>query len=257
MIYQFKSYLAFIRRSKNKHGVHSPFVYNLVTNCFYDKQTHPAYNILKQHRKNLLADTTTLTITDFGAGSRVFKKNKRTVKAIAKNAGITAKRQRLLFRLVGYFETNTILELGTSLGMATLAMAKGNPSATITTVEGCEAVSGVARSYLNNFSINNIQLITTTFKKFFQQTTIETFDFVYVDGNHSKEATLQYFETLLHYAHNNSVFIFDDIYWSTKMTEAWQEIIAHPKVTVSIDTFQWGLVFFRKEQRKEHFTIRI
>jgi hypothetical protein len=41
------------------------------------------------------------------------------------------------------------------------------------------------------------------------------------------------------------------------MTEAWQTIKAHPKVSVTIDTYQWGMVFFRKEQAKEHFTIRI
>jgi hypothetical protein len=40
------------------------------------------------------------------------------------------------------------------------------------------------------------------------------------------------------------------------MEEAWETIKNHPKVTVTIDTFQWGLVFFRKEQPKEHFVIR-
>jgi len=58
-------------------------------------------------------------------------------------------------------------------------------------------------------------------------------------------------------AHNNSVFIFDDIHWSKEMQEAWQEMIAYPEVRVSIDTFQWGLIFFRKEQTKQDFTIRV
>jgi len=40
------------------------------------------------------------------------------------------------------------------------------------------------------------------------------------------------------------------------MEAAWEIIKTHPKVTVTIDTFQWGLVFFRKEQPKEHFVIR-
>ena len=257
MYHQLKSYLKFVLRASNQHGVHSPFVYDLVTKCFYDKQQYPAYNTLKEHRKKLAADTSTLSITDFGAGSKVFNSNERPVHAIAKNAGISAKRQQLLFRLAKYFQPHSVLELGTSLGLGTMAVALGAPSAKITTVEGCAATSAKAKAYFSALAIKNIQLETLTFKTFFQQTTASTLDFVYVDGNHSKEASLENFEKLLKYAANESLFIFDDIYWSREMTEAWQEIIAHPKVTVSIDTFQWGLVFFRKEQPKQHFSIRV
>ena len=35
---QFKSYLKFLLKSTNEHGVHSPFVYNFVTRCLYNKQ---------------------------------------------------------------------------------------------------------------------------------------------------------------------------------------------------------------------------
>lgn len=257
MLHQLKSYLSFLLRASNEHGVHSPFVYDLVTKCFYKKKQYPAYAILKKHKNKLLADTSKISITDFGAGSRVFKSNERLVNAIAKNAGISANRQQLLFRLATYFQPARILELGTSLGLGTIALALGAPSAEITTVEGCAATSAKAKAYFKDFGINNVIVETSTFEMFFQQTASEIFNFVYVDGNHSKEATLQYFETLLKFATNDSVFIFDDISWSPKMTEAWKEIIAHPKVTVSIDTFQWGLVFFRKEQSKQHFSIRV
>ena len=72
---------------------------------------------------------------------------------------------------------------------------------------------------------------------------------------HSKKATLDYFEALLPTISNDSVWIFDDIHWSADMEEAWEIIKNHPKVTVTIDTFQWGIVFFRTEQEKEHFII--
>ena len=62
---------------------------------------------------------------------------------------------------------------------------------------------------------------------------------------------------LLPKTHNDSIFIFDDINWSKGMQEAWNKIKAHPQVSVSIDTFFWGMVFFRKEQVKEHFKIRV
>ncbi len=72
-----------------------------------------------------------------------------------------------------------------------------------------------------------------------------------------RKPRLKYFEQLLPTAHNDSVFIFDDIHWSPGMEEAWKEIKKHTDVRVSVDTYQWGLVFFRKEQAKQDFKIRL
>ena len=86
---------------------------------------------------------------------------------------------------------------------------------------------------------------------------IQFFYLIYFDGNHRKQPTLDYFEALLPTITNDTVWIFDDIHWSKEMEEAWKIIQKHPKVTVTIDTFQWGFVFFRREQPKEHFIIRV
>ena len=125
MLQQIKSYLNFLYHSKNEHGVHSPFVFNLVTKCFYDTQNYPEYSILKNYRKALLQNKNTIKVTDFGAGSRIFKSNTRQMAKIAKTAGITSKRAELLFRIVRYFQPNSILEIGTSLGLATSALSLG------------------------------------------------------------------------------------------------------------------------------------
>ena len=257
MKHQLQSYLSFLLRSTNAHGVHSPFVYQLLTACFYDRSSHKAYQLLKQHRNDLRKDSSAIEVTDFGAGSRVFTSHTRTVSAIAKHAGISVKRQQLLYRLVRYFNSTTILELGTSAGMSTAAMALGNPKATLQTVEGCSNTLAIAKKYFSAYKLTNIQTYAMTFEAFFEKQPLHTYDLVFIDGNHSKERTLQYFETLLPYLHNDSVVLFDDIYWSKEMTEAWQEIYQSKHVTVSIDTFQWGLVFFRKEQPKQHFCIRL
>ena len=195
-------------------------------------------------------------ITDFGSGSRVFKSDERSISAIGKHAGITPKRQRLLFRLAQYFQPNSVLELGTSLGRATAALASGNPSAIIDTVEGCPNTSEVAKGLFKKFGLKNIQLYNSSFEQFFSDET-KTYDLVFIDGNHNKQNTLAYFQVLKERATNNTILIFDDIYWSQEMTEAWREIYAQPEVTVSIDMYHWGLIFFRKEQRKEHFNIRM
>lgn len=285
---QLKFYIKFLLKSQNQHGLHSPFVYDLVTNCFYDKKKYKEYKLLKQYRKDLLKNNTTIQVTDFGAGSRVFTSNKRTISAIAKNVGIPKKRARFLFRLVNYLGCKDNLELGTSLGIGAAALA-ANKKSNLTSIEGCPQTAEVTRKQLKRFNIKNVKLIVGEFEEILskivtqpeeksktskdsqehqqqpknnnhQTTNLEqqtSFDLIYFDGHHTKEATLKYFQQLLSTAHNNSVFVLDDIHWSSGMEAAWEEIKAHPEVRVTIDTFFLGLVFFRKEQAKQHFTIRL
>lgn len=258
MFFQIKSYLHFLWHSKNEHAVHSPFVFNLLTKCFYDKKFKPEYDILKKYRNELLQNKNTIEVTDFGAGSRVFKSNVRPISQIAKTAGISQKRAELLFRIVNYLQPDTILEIGTSLGLATSALSLGNPKASIITLEGCPETAKKAQLYLQKLNFNNVELIVTEFSSYFKNNQLSTIShqLIYFDGNHSKEATLDYFDLLLPTITNETVWIFDDIHWSSEMEEAWEIIKSNPKVTVSIDTFQWGLVFFRYEQPKQHFIIR-
>jgi predicted O-methyltransferase YrrM len=234
-------------------------VFNLITKCFYDTKSKPEYEVLKNYRNSLLKNKNTIKVTDFGAGSKVFKSNTRQISKIAKTAGISPKRAELLFRITNYFQTNTILEIGTSLGLATSALALGNPKAKITTLEGCPNTANQCQLQFQKFNINNVELVVTEFSHYLQICNLQSVicNLIYFDGNHSKKATLEYFELLLPTICNETVWIFDDIHWSSEMEEAWEIIKNHPKVTVTIDTFQWGMVFFRQEQLKEHFVIRI
>ena len=261
-----KSYIKFLFHSKNEHGVHSPFVFDLVTKCFYDATKYPEYETLKSYRKSLLENKNTIEVTDFGVGSRVFKSNTREISKIAQTAGITPKNAELLFRIVYYFQPKSILEIGTSLGLATSALSLGNKNSNIITLEGCPNTMATAKKMFQvssfKFPNNNVEFVNTEFNLYFENFKPETlnlkpqiFDLVYFDGNHSKKATLDYFEALLPTICNDSIWIFDDIHWSADMEETWEIIKNHPKISVTIDTFQWGIVFFRVEQEKEHFII--
>ena len=137
------------------------------------------------------------------------------------------------------------------------AMAFAKSDATIVSIEGCYQISNIAKKQLKEFGIENTTLETGEFSKVIPTLKQSNWDLVFFDGHHDKEATLNYFNQLLPTTHNDSVFIFDDIHWSKGMTQAWEIIKKHPQVTVTIDTFFWGFVFFRKEQLKENFVIRI
>jgi predicted O-methyltransferase YrrM len=255
--HQIKSYIKFLLKSSNQHGVHSPFVYNLVTKCFYDKKRYSTYKDLKNYKSDLLKNDISIEVTDLGKGSRISNKTRRRITSIAKNAGSTKKRAQLLYRLSHYFKFENSLELGTSLGIATYALHKGNPEGKITSIEGCPNIADFTTQNLKKNNTKNISILNSDISKSLDNLKDETFDFVFLDGNHQKAPTLSYFESLLNNITNDSIFIFDDIYWSKEMTEAWETIKNHPKVTVTIDSYWCGFVFFRKEQEKEHFTIRL
>jgi predicted O-methyltransferase YrrM len=228
-----------------------------VTKCFYDKVKHPEYSTLKDYRNSLLQNKEAIKVTDFGAGSKVFKSDIRQISKIVKTAGISKKRAELLFRIIQYFKAGNILEIGTSLGLATVALSVGNPESEIITLEGCPETLEIAKQQFEKFGLENINPIVSEFESYLTSGIRHSaFDLIYFDGNHQKDATLQYFELLLRTIANDAVWIFDDIHWSPEMEQAWETIKANPKVTVTIDTFQWGFVFFRKEQEKQHFVIR-
>ncbi|WP_372744448.1 O-methyltransferase [Lutibacter sp.] len=258
MWFKISTYLSFLLKSTNQHGVHSPFVYSLVTKCFYKKTNFTKIILFKEIKKFLKNNHSKIEVSDFGKGSKVFKSNTRKVSDIAKIAGISTKKALLLIRLVEYFKPKNILEIGTSVGLASCALSIGNPQSKIKTLEGCKNTAQIAQQTFEKFHLNNIQLnigdFNSTLPKIIEY---NNFDMVYFDGNHQKEPTLNYFKECLKTAHNNSIFIFDDIHWNKEMFETWKIIKQHPKVTVTINTYFWGIVFFRNEQLKQHFTIRV
>ena len=256
-MYQILQYLKFLCTATNHHGIHSPFIYDLATKCLYAKTDNTITTQLKAYRNALLSKNETLDITDYGAGSKRLKTSSRSVKQIAITSGTTLRRARLLYRIVNYLKPKHLLELGTSLGIATQAMALGHKEALVTSIEGCPNTAELAKQQLERFQIQNIEVITGPFEDQLPRLKQQSWDLIFLDGNHQKEATLQYFEQLLPTMQNDSVFILDDIHWSKPMTEAWDFIKQHPRVRVTIDTFFWGLVFFRSEQHKENFKIRV
>jgi len=251
-------YLKFFLKSSNQYGVHSPFVYNFTTKCLRKKTDPNVWHSFLKIKRQLLENKTTLKVTDFGTGSRIFKSDKRKVSKITKIAGISNKKARLLILLVHYFRPENILEIGTSLGLGTSAIKIGYKNSKMITLEGCPETSKVAFDLFKKNNFIHINIITGNFNETLPDVSKNNnFDFIYFDGNHNKKSTLAYFETCLRTINNNSVWVFDDIYWSKEMKEAWVEIKNHPKVTVTVDIFYWGIVFFRKEQAKEHFKIRV
>ncbi|SFF93390.1 Methyltransferase domain-containing protein [Pontibacter chinhatensis] len=244
-------------RAFKLHGVHSPFIFDLYHSVLHHSGHFRAYDTVEALRHQLLRDERELQVTDFGAGSRSINQKSRKIKDIARTSAKPAKYGQLLFRLVNQLQPNTILELGTSLGLTTSYLAEARKNGQIYTFEGCPNIARTARENFKKQGYRNIRVIEgnldSTLDKQLQQ--LGSIDFAFLDGNHRYEPTLRYFESCLQKCHENTVLVLDDIYWSVEMKQAWQEIKHHPQVRQTVDLYFVGLVFFRPQQPKEDFTL--
>lgn len=241
------------------HGTHSPFVYDFIIDVLNDPTVYADYARVEVQRAKMLADKRILSITDFGAGSSNSSSNQRGIASIAGSAVKPKKYGQLLYRMVRKYHPSSILELGTSLGITSSYMALGNSQASMITLEGADEIAAVAKNNFRALGLKSIELVQGDFKQTLPGVLSRspTLDFVFVDGNHRKEPTLDYFNQLLPKAGPESILIFDDIHWSREMEEAWALIKSHPSVKCAIDLFFIGIIFFREEfKEKQDFTIR-
>lgn len=241
------------------HGIHSPFVFEFITKILNDKKQYECYAAIEKLRQQLLQNKDIIEIKDFGAGSAVMKSNTRVIKNIAASSLKPKKYAQLLFRMVQYYRSATILELGTSLGITSSYLAKGNEQGKVFTCEGSSTIASIAKKNFEQLQIKNIRLTEGDFAKTLQPLLkeLDKVDLAFIDGNHRKEPTLEYFCTLLNHSTASTILVFDDIHWSKEMEAAWHQIQAHSSITLTIDLFFIGIVFINPAfKAKQHFTIR-
>jgi predicted O-methyltransferase YrrM len=241
------------------HGIHSPFVFEFITKVLNDKTVYPAYGEVEELRRQLLNNRTILNVEDFGAGSSVSKTNQRTIASIAKNAAKSAKFGQLLYRMVKFYQPETIIELGTSLGITTSYLAIANSAAKVITMEGSNEILSVAKENTRTLRLKNIETIEGNFDHTLPAvlSRLTAVNLAFIDGNHRYQPTIQYFETILAKTNNFSVIILDDIRWSEEMEAAWKYCKEHSSVTLTIDLFFFGILILRTGiKEKQHFSIR-
>jgi len=249
-----KSYLKYYLKSRVISSVKHPFVNGLNDSVFSKLKTVDDIAI-QTYVESLKTNKSVLSITDLGAGSKKTKANVRRISSIVKNAAVSQQFGRLLAVLVQEYNCETIIELGTSLGVGTSYLA-AKSSTTVYTIEGCPNISEFAQNELKQFS--NINFFAGEFSS--QLNAVLKLsgppDLVYIDGNHTYKATIDYFNFFLKHAHAKTILVFDDIHWSSGMEKAWSEIIEAEEVSVSMDLFRMGIVFLDKSLTKNQFTLR-
>ncbi len=213
---------------------------------------------IKDLVRALKKDKTKIEITDFGAGSRFFYGNKRTIKSIVKSASTYGKHGRFLAQMVKGYQASNVIELGTSLGIGASYMGMFNPNAKIYSIEGCEKISQKAKENIKKLGLKNIHLFTGEFNKVLNDVIALSSKpkLVYIDGDHTYQSTLNYYNYFKNKSTKNTILIFDDIYWSRGMHQAWLNIIKDKTSTLTIDFFRMGVIFLNQSIEKKHFRIK-
>lgn len=256
---QILSYISYLFKSKNLHGIHSPLVYNLVKEVIYKKNDiSPHFEAIENLRHEINNDKSKLSGTDFGAGSLI-NPSQKTIGNVSRSSSKSKKYARLLYRLAKWNQPHYALEIGTALGISSMYQSLGfNEKTLFISLEGNAILASKANENIRSLNLNNVQIIEGNFDDTLPTTLnkLPQLDWVFFDGNHKKEPTLRYFNQCLEKVSERAIFIFDDINWSIEMKEAWAEIKKNTSVSLTIDLFFIGLVFFDKREQKEDFVVR-
>jgi predicted O-methyltransferase YrrM len=256
--HQVRAYMDHRWHAGNRHDVHSPFVYALVEQALRHRPADPGNADIEALRQRLLRDGSRIPVLDLGAGSHRHNNPERRVRDIARSALKPRRQAAQLQRIARYCKASNVLELGTSLGLTTLYLARAVPQGRVVTIEGSPSIHHLAKQHFTSLGQHNIEALNGSFEERLPDVLagMDRLDLAFLDGHHTCEATLRYFDLCLDKAGNDSVFILDDIHWSPGMGQAWETVKQHPRVTVTVDLFHYGLVFFRREQQREHFRLR-
>jgi predicted O-methyltransferase YrrM len=255
-LFQIKSYINHWLDAVDEHSVHSPYFFDFYNKVIkkYDADDHQfmEYEAL---RRKLLANPSEITMVDLGARSPHFNQNTRTLSQIAATSLSPETYCRLYHRIVNYVGATQIVELGTSMGITTLYLAKKD-NVQVTTFEGNPSLVNVALTHFEYFDKKNIDLvegnIDTRLSEFLL--TPRKIDFVLMDANHRYEPTIRYFTLLSRRMADKGVIVLDDIYYSEEMNRAWLELCKHQLVYGSVDLFRCGLLFFDPALNRQHYT---
>jgi predicted O-methyltransferase YrrM len=243
---------------KKGHGIHSPFVFHLITKVFRNKINPDVVFNIEKIRQMMISDKRRIIIKDYGSGPEGTVNTLRIISEIVKYSTIPQRYGFLLASLSREFGKSGIVAMGTSLGISTLYMAAGSPDVTVHSINGYPEISEIAKDYILRSGLKNISLYTDKFDEVLAEIVNKSIKpgLVYINGDNRKEKVLKYFYTVAEMGDKNSVLVLDDINRSAEMGEAWKEIKKYEKVTLTVDIFRMGLVFFREGVSRYDYIIR-
>jgi len=209
-------------------------------------------------REQLLKKKEKMKMIDLGAGSKKGNSQEKLISVVAKNSLSSPWQCQMMFKLIEHIKADQILEIGSSLGISSLYLAKANKQSKVYSLEGNHDSITIAKNMAAQSKTKNIRFTEGNFDNTLDKVLekMDQVDVAFVDGNHRYEATVRYTKSILEKSHFKTAIVIDDIYWSDGMTKAWNELKNLGQVKASLDFFYFGILFLNPDFReKKHLKI--
>jgi predicted O-methyltransferase YrrM len=202
-----------------------------------------AHKIMELYKLSLFKKNEMVLPSIMGATSKKTIKA-RTIGKTARIISVHPSYGNMLFRMVSLHKPDLIIEMGTAFGISTAYMALAMPDVPVITMEGNNLFAEIARKQFAESKISNITLLNATFDDILphMKINIDKRVFVFIDGNHTYAATLEYFDFFNSLSNQNLILIFDDINWSVEMVHAWKYIKRKATGYRAINLFRCGIL---------------
>jgi predicted O-methyltransferase YrrM len=251
-LFPIRAYITHWLDAVDDHSIHSPFFFEFFK-IVNEKTPIWGADEIEQVREKLLANSFAIEYAELGSGKPATK-GKEKLSAIAQRSLATPDIAALYSRIIKYLKADTVIELGTSLGITTLYLALRNETQ-ITTLEGNKAVADIAITNFEFFDKKNISVVHGNIDQTLKEAlfNMRRVDFALIDANHRYEPTMRYFDLISKRVKEKSIVVIDDIHRSAEMGKAWNEIRKNELVYGSIDLYRCGVLFFEPSLGKQHF----
>ncbi|MBK9272041.1 MAG: class I SAM-dependent methyltransferase [Saprospiraceae bacterium] len=233
-------YLDYWIRSKTIYQLHSPRLFQLVQKSFDHDQYYYAFDLIWQMRYQIVSRGELIPEDEFSISR---SQAGQILGRFAHRSVMPLEHLHSLFRVCRFLNPQSILELGTCLGISSLALGLAAPNARVTGIEGNPFFCKEAETLLANLRMTHVKIENKNFDQFLDEYTGPSFDLVFLDGDHQSEATKRYLTKLLPFLTKKTCIILDDIHWSADMSRCWKEICKWPQFHCSLETLRWGLLF--------------
>lgn len=238
-------------RHHGGHGIHSPFLFHLITTIIENKQYFPEYGLIKNLRINTLQLLSKIPDQIFSNGSHQFhltteKQRSLFLYSLELHSGY----DRLMYRLVHEFKPKKIVHYGPTLGINSAVMALANREASVFQVTDNPDFNKFSAGLLRNSDISNVDFLQK------ESGSMDHPDFILINYPNCTESSRYFLKKTEENHAENAILILRGIHQSNEMENLWQEVKTSSAVRVTLDLFQIGLVLFRVGLQKENFIYR-
>lgn len=243
-----------ILRRRKGFGVHSPFVYNLITKVIEEKCSYYCFYDIELVRRQLYYRETFFPWID---RRREKQPAKLAIGEIVRREAVGKKQGALLFRLANYFKPKHILQVGGSVGLSTLYLTAYSPDVACVVLENMPSLAAVAREVWKKGARVPIDLrvgpYNTLLSAALQQ--MERLDFVFFNRLEASDDREALVDACIEKACSETVIVMSGIQANPTMRAFWRSVCARPEVTVTLDLYTMGIVLFNRKLHKRDYTV--